>query len=304
MPHAEPPPELHPELHPEFHGRAPAHRPAPPGPVHLLLALALILAPACASHGSSSPAAETGAGSGPQTWTRTGNQAGPEGETASGRSPGAIPAEELERPLRVGFLVVDGLYNTELTAPWDVFHHAGLHTDAGLEVVAVSPDGGAITTFEGLKILPDHGFADAPLLDVLVVPAAEGSMGADLEDEELLAWVRERGRAARYVMSLCDGTFVLAAAGLLESHSVTTFPDDQKELARRFPELDLKINVSFVHDGPFITSVGGVHSYDPAMYLVEELYGEKVAARVARGLLLPWPPKPGKPPVWVGQAGP
>ena len=63
--------------------------------------------------------------------------------------------------------------------------------------------------------------------------------------------------------------------------------------AARFPGITLRREPSFVHDGPAITSHGGARSYDPAMYLVDHLYGEEVARGVGRGLLIPWPPAPG-----------
>ena len=105
-----------------------------------------------------------------------------------------VPAD---RPLNVGFLVVDGVYNSELVAPYDIFHHTVFHTEPGMEVFVVSPEGEAVTTFEGLKIDAHYGFDDAPPIDVLVVPSAEHSMDTDLENEALITWVQTTGRAAR-----------------------------------------------------------------------------------------------------------
>jgi len=200
-----------------------------------------------------------------------------------------------DRRLKAGFLVLDGVYNTELAAPFDVLHHTAFHTAPlpGIEVFTVSPDGQPVTTFEGLRLQPDYGFANAPPIDILVVPSAEGNMDRDLQDEALLAWVGEAGRRARYVVSLCDGAFVLAAAGLLDGHACTTFPGDQDFFAGRFPGLDLRREASFVHDGRLLTSQGGVKSYEVAMYLVDHLYGEDVARRVGGGLIIDWPPAPG-----------
>ncbi len=200
------------------------------------------------------------------------------------------PTDLPDRPLQVGFLVVDGVYNSELTAPYDIFHHTVFHTEPGMELFTVSPDGAPVTTFEGLEIRPHHSFADAPAIDVLVVPSAEHSMDSDLENKEMIAWVSQVGAEARYVLSLCDGAFVLAQAGLLDGHAVTTFPGDQDRFAEMFPHLDLRRGPSFVHDRRLITSQGGAKSFDPAMYLVDHLYGEKVAHGIGRGMVIPWPP--------------
>lgn len=211
------------------------------------------------------------------------------------------PAADLpqDRPLRAAFLVVDGVYSTELAAPYDVFHHTRFHTQPGLEVFTVSPDGKPVTTFEGLKLTPDRSFANAGPIDVLVVPSARGSMDADLQNQAMIDWVRTAGGQARHVLSLCDGTFVLARAGLLQGIPVTTFPDDYGRLSQMFPDLDLRINVSFVDAGKVITSQGGARSYEAAMHLVDRLYGQQVAEGIGKGLLVPWPPDPRTMSAWI-----
>ncbi len=210
-----------------------------------------------------------------------------------------------EEPWTIAFLVVDGVYNTELVAPLDVLEHARHYDSArAVEVLTVSPDGGPVTTAEGLRLQPDRSFESAGPIDVLVVPSARGSRDSDLENRELVEWVATAGGEARYVLSLCWGAFVLAEAGLLEGHALTTFPADYARFAERFPELDLRFNVSFVHDGARITSEGGVKSYDAAMYLADLLFGEDVAKAVGRGLLIPWPPAPDERPASVVRSVP
>lgn len=211
---------------------------------------------------------------------------------ARGTSADPTPAVE-EMPLAVGFLILDGVYNSELMAPYDVFHHTVFHTKPGMTVFTVSPDGRSVESFEGLRIGAHHSFADAPPIDVLVVPSAEHNMDTDLEDEALITWVRERGSKARFVLSLCDGAFVLAQAGLLDGRAATTFPGDQDAFATRFPDIDLRRGVTFVRDGSVITGEGGARSYEPALHLVEHLYGLSAARGVAKGLVLDWPPAEG-----------
>lgn len=199
---------------------------------------------------------------------------------------------DLAKKLNAGFLIVDGIYNSELMAPYDIFQHTIFHTDPypGIEVFTVSPDGEPVTSFEGLSIGAHYSFENAPPIDILVVPSAEGSMDVDLEDERMMSWVRDVGGQASFLVSLCDGAFVLAEAGLLEGRRCTTFPGDQDRFAEQYPTLALIRDVSFVHDGPAMTSAGGAKSYDVAMYLVDYLYGQDVATRVGKGLIIDWPP--------------
>jgi len=195
-----------------------------------------------------------------------------------------------DKVLNVGFLIVNGVYNSELVAPMDILHHTVFHTDKGMKVFTIAPSLDPITSFEGLRMLPDYSYQQdsLPHIDVLIVPSAEHSMDTDLEDKALINFVRTAGGDAEYVMSLCDGAFVLAKAGLLEGLESTTFPSDIPRYREAYPDLTVHEGVSFVHDGKAITSAGGAKSYDPALYLSEILYGKKAAEGIARGLVIDW----------------
>ena len=193
-------------------------------------------------------------------------------------------------PLRtVGFLVLPGVYNSELMAPYDVLDHVRFHVKNAPQVFTVAPRAGPLETFEGLTLTPRYTFADAPAIDLLVVPSAAHNMDKDLEDAALVAWVGDTGRKARLVMSLCDGAFLLAKAGLLDGLEATTFPGDQERFSRMFPSVKLQRGPLFVHDGKAITSVGGARSYEPALYLAERLYGLAAAQGIGKGLVIEWP---------------
>jgi transcriptional regulator GlxA family with amidase domain len=217
--------------------------------------------------------------------------AGPGTATVGAESapPADAPGKHQQRPRAIAFLVVEGVYNTELTAPLDVLQHVRFHsTDDWPETFLVSPDGRPVRSFEGMTITPDHSFASAPAFDVLVVPSAEHSMDADLENATLINWVRERGGKARHVLSLCDGAFVLARAGLLDGVPATTFPADQDRFAAAFPKVELVRDVSFVDAGHALTSVGGARSFEVALWLVERVWGRTAAEGIARGLVIDW----------------
>lgn len=198
------------------------------------------------------------------------------------------PENAPSKVLNVGFLAINGVYNSELVAPYDIFQHTIFHTDPGMNTFIVSPTLEPIVTFEGIIVTPHYSFENTPDIDILVVPSAEHNMDSDLEDEVLINFVRERGNKAQFVLSLCDGAFILAEAGLLEGLKSTTFPSDIDKMRETFPELDIYEGVSFVHDGKAITSSGGAKSYDPALYLVEYLYGKQKARGVAKGLVIDW----------------
>ncbi len=191
----------------------------------------------------------------------------------------------------VAFLVMDGTFNTELTAPYDIFHHTIFREDIKpMNVFTVAKSTEVITTFEGLKIVPDYSYLDEnlPHIDILVVPSAEGHLDKDLKDQEMLDFVKETSTTATYTMSHCDGAFVLAKAGVLEGKESTTFPDDIEEYKTMFPHLKVHSDVLFIHHDNVITSAGGAKSFEASLYLCEMLYGKKNADEIAEGMVINW----------------
>ena len=191
----------------------------------------------------------------------------------------------------VAFLIMDGTFNTELTAPFDIFQHTVFREGIKpMNVFTVANTDAAVTTFEGMRILPDFNYLkdSLPRIDILVVPSAEHHLDSDLEDKAMLAFVQRIDKDAKYVTSHCDGAFVLAKAGVLTDRVSTTFPSDIDKMRTAFPALDIRKDVLFVHDGKYITSAGGAKSFEAALYLCEYLYGKEVAKSLAGGLVIDW----------------
>lgn len=192
----------------------------------------------------------------------------------------------------VAFLIMDGTYNTELTAPYDIFQHTIFRENIKpMNVFTVANTDAAITTFEGMRIIPDFNYLKdtIPKIDILVVPSAEHHLDTDLEDKTMLNFVKRTAKEAVFVTSHCDGAFVLAEAGLLNNKVSTTFPSDIDAMRKRYPKLDIKKDVLFVHDGKYITSAGGAKSFEAALlYLCEYLYGKEIAKSLAGGLVIDW----------------
>ncbi len=201
----------------------------------------------------------------------------------------ALTAPVEKKALQTGFVVVDGVYNSELIAPFDILEHSRYRdADAYFRCFVVSSDGKPVKTAEGLTIHADYSFENCPPLDVLVIPSTMTSMDKDLEDGPYMTWVRARVDQARAVITLCDGAFPLAQTGRLNGRQATTFPGDQQRFAEMFPKIEVHRDAWFVHDGKFITSVGGAKSYEPALFLAHRWFDEAFAKRLARGLVIDW----------------
>ena len=191
----------------------------------------------------------------------------------------------------VAFLLMNGTFNTELTAPYDIFQHTIFRKNIkAMNVFTVADTNEAITTFEGLRILPDYNYLKdkLPKIDILVVPSAEHHLDSDLENKAMINFVKQVDKDALFITSHCDGAFVLAKAGLLKNSVSTTFPSDIDKMRETFPDLDIRKEVLFVHDGKYITSAGGAKSFEAALYLCEFLYGKEIAQSLAGGLVIDW----------------
>jgi|GEM_PF-126923 len=191
----------------------------------------------------------------------------------------------------VAFLIMDGVYNTELTAPYDIFHHTVFRENIKpMKVFTIAENDKPITTFEGMKLLPDYSFTKdtIPPIDILVVPSAEHHLDTDLENKKLIDFVKHIAEEAQWVTSHCDGAFLLAEAGLLNGKVATTFPSDISLMQKSYPKVEVKEEVLFVHDGKYITSAGGAKSFEAALYLAEYLYGDEIARSLAKGLVIDW----------------
>ena len=191
----------------------------------------------------------------------------------------------------VAFLIMEGTYNTEFTAPYDIFQHTQYRKNIkAMNTFTVANTLAPITTFEGVRILPDFDYTkdSLPQIDILVVPSAEHHLDTNLKDNIMLDFVKKIDHKALFMTSHCDGAFVLAKAGLLNDVASTTFPSDIEAYKKMFPQLDVKDSVLFVHDGKYITSAGGAKSFEAALYLCEYLYGKEIAQSLAGGLVIDW----------------
>lgn len=201
-----------------------------------------------------------------------------------------FPKLEVNR-YNVAFLIMDGTYNTELTAPYDIFQHTIFRDGIkAMNVFTVANTDDPITTFEGMRIIPDFNYVtdSIPKIDILVIPSAEHHLDTDLEDKVMLNFVKQVDKEAQFMTSHCDGAFVLAEAGLLKDRVSTTFPSDIDKMRKRYPDLDIRKDVLFVHDDKYITSAGGAKSFEAALYLCEYLYGKDIAISLSGGLVIDW----------------
>jgi transcriptional regulator GlxA family with amidase domain len=192
-------------------------------------------------------------------------------------------------PRAVVFLVYDGFQILDLTGPAAVFASANYFLGRkAYGVSVVSPGGGLVASNSGL-VVATRSLARMPAgrLDTfLVVGADEPQVRAAMAEPAIGRWLPRWTRRASRFGSVCAGTFLLAAAGLLRGRHVATHWSACHPLAARFPDLCVDANALFVVDGKVWTSAGVTTGIDMALAMVERDHGAPLAANIARRLVV------------------
>ena len=188
---------------------------------------------------------------------------------------------------RIAILAFDGVQNLDVTGPFEVFSTADRLRGGGeYSVEIVAPHKGPVRTGSGLTIVPDRATAGVRgPIDTLVVAGGTGVLEA-MKDERLVAWIKRTATRARRVTSVCSGAFLLAEAGLLDGRRAATHWASAKDLARRYPEVEVDPDSIYVREGNVWTSAGVTAGMDLALALVEEDLGRKTALETARWLVV------------------
>lgn len=177
------------------------------------------------------------------------------------------------REQRVGVLVFDRVQVIDSMGPYEIFGAAGF------DVATVAETAAPVTTSMGLTIVPRYTFADAPRFDVLVVPG--GGVAGPRESAATLAYVRAATSRAEHTLSVCNGAFILASAGLLDGLGATTTAGLIEELRSEFPKVRVVAGRRFVDNGKIVTAGGLSAGIDGALHVVAAMRGDSEAARVA-----------------------
>jgi transcriptional regulator GlxA family with amidase domain len=182
----------------------------------------------------------------------------------------------------IGILLFDGVEELDAVGPWEVLAAwATRFPDDGYSVTCLSRSGEPVAAAKGLVISAHHSIADAPAYDVLVHPGGQGTRPL-MRDEEHLNWVREQRAEVPLLTSVCTGSLVYAAAGLLQGRPATTHWGSLDLLAETDPTIEVRPDDRFVDDGDIITSAGVSAGIDMALHLVKRLVSADRAQEVRR----------------------
>ena len=209
------------------------------------------------------------------------------------------PSQTSERFRRIGFLVFPDCEILDVCGPFEAFFFAdhwlgrmGRTAEPGYQPIIIAATPGPIRTLSGTEVVATHSYREiSDGLDTLIVAGGFGVAQAS-KDEALVHWVRSIAPRARRVASVCSGTFILAAAGLLHHRRVTTHWMFSDLLATEYSSIEVDASKILIRDGNIYTSGGITAGIDLALALVEEDAGPEVMLAVARTMVV-FPRRPG-----------
>jgi transcriptional regulator GlxA family with amidase domain len=148
----------------------------------------------------------------------------------------------------IGILLFSDVEELDAIGPWEVLSYwSRSHPEDGFAVSCWSKAGGLVRCSKGLVVQAHHSYADAPPLEVVVYPGCRGTR-PQLEDESQLNWIRQQRRDVPLMTSVCTGSLVFAAAGLLAHRPATTHWASLEKLAELDPTIEVRTDERFVDD--------------------------------------------------------
>jgi transcriptional regulator GlxA family with amidase domain len=187
--------------------------------------------------------------------------------------------------VNVAFIVSEDTTLIDLAGPWDVFVSAMVTSEGqpwrgGDDMVMpfnlyTVADSEKPISAEGVKIVPDYTFKNAPIPQVIVIPAQGG------RSDEQKDWVLKNSQTADITMSVCTGASILAAYGLLDHQTATSHHMFLDKLQSKYPAVQFVSGLRYVDNDKVATAAGETSGIDLALHVVERYYGREIAQATA-----------------------
>ena len=184
----------------------------------------------------------------------------------------------------------DGVQGLDLMGPADAFTAADQYLQAGgrepgYDVLILGLTRRPFCAESPVVIVPRYTLAESPPLDTLLISGGRGLREPKI-NFPVTEWIREHASRIRRVASVCTGIYALANTGLLDGMRATTHWKFARDVARRFPRVQVDANALFIKNGRFYTAAGVTAGVDLALALIEEDHGCELALAVARELVM------------------
>ena len=184
-------------------------------------------------------------------------------------------------PNRIAIAIFPDVEELDFAGPWEVLRVWQLTSNEEVEVFLVADTLEPITCAKGLRVLADHTWETCPSFDVLVYPGGKGTR-RQLDDGIVLERMRDLASTGVLMTSVCTGSLVFAAAGMLTGKPATTHWGSLDKLRELAPTAEVRETDRFVDSAGVITASGVSAGIDMALHLVKRLESEERAREVRR----------------------
>jgi putative intracellular protease/amidase len=199
------------------------------------------------------------------------------------------PVVAQKRPqaaLNLAIFIFDGVQIIDYTGPYEAFGHVYSDRKPLFNIYTVAQKADAITTAMGMSVNPKYTFETAPAPDVLLIPG--GHVDAVVSDGNVIKWIQDKAKNAAVTMSVCNGAFMLAKAGLLDGLEATTTFGLIPKLMEEAPKTKVVDNKRFVDNGRIVTAAGLSSGIDCSLHIIERLFGKGMAQMAALAMEYNW----------------
>lgn len=183
--------------------------------------------------------------------------------------------------IKVAVVLSPGAEVVDFSGPWGVFEYVYISGEDSkpFELFTVAESTDPVKVSGGMTITPNFTFDEAPQPNLIVVPAIEGEAS-----EPMVQWLQRASKGVDLTMSVCNGSFVLAKAGLLTGKAATSHHGSYALFKADYPDIDVKRGARFVDEGSVATSGGLSSGIDLALHVVARYFGPEVAESTATSL--------------------
>lgn len=198
------------------------------------------------------------------------------------------------RTIQVGAVLFEGFELLDLYGPLEMFGMLG-ETEGGLEITTISTQAGPVKSAPGPSGMADAAMDDREGFDILLIP---GGIGTRLlmRDAAFVARLKRLAESSRIVATVCTGSMLFAATGLLDGHRATSNKLIFKQVRKSAPNVEWVPSARWVEDGKYVTASGVSAGMDMALFLIAKLRDRNTALRVARRAEYVWNEDPSRDP--------
>ncbi|MGF7156014.1 DJ-1/PfpI family protein [Novosphingobium gossypii] len=200
---------------------------------------------------------------------------------------GGASSGQMTRPVRnptkrIGIVIFDRYETLDVFGPVQMW---GRLPD--YQIVMISQTGAPVTSSQGVSTNVAYSFANAPQMEIIMVPGGGGTR-SEVNNPAMLDFLRRQDRWTEWTTSVCTGAAVLAKAGVLDARRATTNKRAYPWATSQSAKVQWQGRARWVVDGKYVTSSGVSAGTDMALALVEKLYDRKMAERIADGAEYTW----------------